>query len=122
RGGAGGKSGVKTQLELSCKIAAGSDEGNFGDSMDITLTPDDKLHVHSEGPDGVDGTGPFDPAFKPKQNVTFVRYLVDGLFDEAATDVLVEKPILAGKGGRIKVEASGEVFETSTFNCTSKSK
>jgi len=119
RGGAGSKSGVKTELKLSCKEAPSADE-SFGDSMDITLTPDDKLQVKSDGPNGVEGDGPFDPAFKPKQNTSFVRYLVGGLFDEASTDVLVEKPILAGKGGRIKVEASGETFITNTFNCTPK--
>jgi hypothetical protein len=119
RGGAGSKSGVKTELKLSCTPGPGAD-GSFGDAMDITLTPDDKLTVKGSGPDGVEGDGPFDPAFKPKQNTSFVRYLVGGLFDEASTDVLVEKPILAGKGGRIKLEASGETFVTNTFNCTPK--
>jgi hypothetical protein len=119
RGGSGAKSGVKTKLQLSCKLAANSDQ-SFGDEMDITLTPDDNLHVKSAGPDGVDGTGAFDPAFKPKQNTGFVRYLVGGLADESSTDVLVEKPILTGKGGRIKVEASDETFLSTTFNCTPK--
>lgn len=115
--GGGGSSGVKSKLELSCKLAANADE-SFGDTMDITLTPDDKLSVKSSE---VSGDGPFDKAFKPHTNTSFVRYLVDGLFDEASTDVLVEKPILTGKGGRIKVEASGETFLSSTFNCTPKS-
>ena len=116
RGGGASNSGVKSKLELSCKLFANADE-SFGDTMDITLTPDDKLSVKSSE---VSGEGDFDKGFKPHANVSFVRYLVDGLFDEASTDVLVEKPILAGKGGRIKVEASGETFISSSFDCTPK--
>jgi hypothetical protein len=115
RGGSSSdKSGVTKKLEFTCKVTG--DEAPFGNNLDITLTPDDQLKVTGDE----DSSGPFDPGFKPKQNTGFVRYLVPNLFDESSTDILVEKPMLTGKAGKIKLEETGEDFETSTFACTPK--
>jgi hypothetical protein len=114
--GSGGGSGVQGTVTASCKIAANQD-GSFPDTLDLVLK-DENLNV--KGGD-IDVNGPFDKAFKPKTNTSFVRYLVDDFeAEEASTDALVEKLILSSKPGKLKLEAKNEVFASVLYNCTPK--
>lgn len=111
-------SGVKGTLNASCTLDANvNDDDTYGDTLDITLEGDN-LTMKSDVLEST--TGPFDTTYKPRTNKSFVRYSVDGLFEEYSTDVLVEKPVLTGGSGKIKIEAKGETFMTWQYDCQPK--
>jgi hypothetical protein len=109
---------IKGSLRFTCSVQASSSQ-SFPDKVTIELSAA-SLSLSSEGPNGISGKGPFDPAFKPKNNTSFVRYNLNDLVDEATSDVLVEKPLLEGKAGRLKIEATDDTFTSNTYDCTPK--
>jgi hypothetical protein len=115
---AGGASGVKGTLSATCKLDTNqNDDDTYGDTLDITLQGDN-LTLKSDVLEST--TGPFDTTYKPRTNTSYVRYSVDDLFEEYATDVLVEKPVLTGGSGKIKIEAKGETFMSWQYDCQPK--
>jgi hypothetical protein len=113
--GSGASSPVQATIDMTCELGA-KEDSSFPDKLDVVL----KGSTLSLKGGDMNDTGPFDTAFKPKTNTSFVRYLVDGLVEENTTDVLVEKPILTGKAGKLKIEAKGEGFETVGYTCSPK--
>ena len=85
-----------------------------------------KLHVEWGLDNIATGDGVIDPTYRPRAgNANFVRFVgFKGLDDawgdpQQSTKVLVEKPLLEGKPGRVKlqfVHANGE-FEQSDNTC-----
>jgi hypothetical protein len=112
---AGPASGVKGTLSLSCKFSA--EKADWDNAFDIVLTAD-TLTIKGEA---TKATGAFDAAYKPKTNTSFVRYTVSSsLFENYSSDVLVEKTVLGGGSGKIKLEATGESFESADYDCSPK--
>jgi len=110
--GSAGPAPIAGTKKATCTVEP-NQQSDWADTLSIDLSAST---MTLKGTD-LDGSGPYDPTYKPRTNTSFVRYLVDGLFDEYATDVLVDKDVLAGKTGKLKIEAKGESFEYAYYDC-----
>jgi hypothetical protein len=114
--GSAGPAPITGTKNVTCKLSANETDEFGSDTFDVVITADS---LKLKGGD-VDADGPYDATYKPRTNTSMVRYLVSDLFDEYATDVLVSKDVLAGKSGKLKIEAKGESFESAFYDCSPK--
>lgn len=64
--------------------------------------------------------GELDTTYQPRLNKNYVRYTGDYrdlVGEEADVWILVEKSLLKGQSGQIKVQGRGEGFDTTTYRC-----
>jgi hypothetical protein len=116
-----GKGGASTSpvngtLNLNCSLVPNQGAG-FSDPIKVTV---DATKMSVDSSDMI-GEGPFDSTYRPRANTGYVRYNVSDLIDDYGSDVLIEKTVLAGNQGHLKIEGAGETFVTATYNCQATS-
>jgi hypothetical protein len=114
-----------SELRTKTEFACSRDGGDFDLSVKLS-SHGQKLHVEWGLDNIATGDGVIDPSYRPRAgNVSFVRFTGFRGLDDAwgerqrSANVLVEKPLLEGKPGRVKlqfVHANGE-FEQSDNAC-----
>ena len=112
----------RVKTEFGCRIAEDWDY-DLGVKLSSKGT---KLHVEWGLDNIAEGDGVIDPTYRPRAgNANFVRFVgfkgLDDAFGETLkeTTILVEKPLLEGKPGRVKlqfVHADGE-FDQRVNDC-----
>jgi hypothetical protein len=117
-----GESELRVKTEFACQLREGWDF-DLGVKLSSKGT---KLHVEWGLDNIATGDGVIDPTYRPRAgNASFVRFVgFEGLDDawgepQKETTVLVEKSLLEGKPGRVKlqfVHANGD-FEQSINTC-----
>jgi hypothetical protein len=112
---------ASTKTEFYC--------GREGYDFDLTVklsAKGSKLHVEWGLDNIVTGEGTIDPSYRPRAgNASFVRFTGFAGLDDAfgqpptSTKILVEKPLLEGKAGRVKLQFvhANDEFEQSDNAC-----
>jgi hypothetical protein len=99
--------GPSSKIDFHCSTHPSSQ------NMDISL-----FHKDLEWDDGTKGE--LDPTYRPTAaNKHFVRYLGFATSEGSAT-MLVDKALLDGDKGTVKLQWTGESFSQQTFTCEAK--